>query len=134
MPLYDNFLQLVTRLFFISWQLYRHGDRTPIKAYPTDPYRNVSSWPVSWGQLTNEGKERHYKLGQYNRQRYGQFLSEAYNSDEVFIRSTDVDRTLMSAECHLAGLFPPTPNQTWNPDLQWQPIPIHTVPKETGFF
>ncbi len=26
--------------------LYRHGDRTPIKPYPTDPYRNESYWYV----------------------------------------------------------------------------------------
>ena len=55
-----------------------------------------------------------------------------YSSDEVFVRSTDIDRTLMSAESHLAGLFPPTDDQLWNPSLQWQPIPVHTVSKDEG--
>lgn len=35
----------------------------------------------------------------------------------------------MSAEANLAGLFPPQGAQIWDPDLPWQPIPIHTVPE-----
>jgi lysosomal acid phosphatase len=84
--------------------------------------------------LSQEGKERHFKLGQLNRERYGDFLSETYNPDEIYVRSTDVDRTLMSEECHLAGLFQPNDNQTWHPDLAWQPIPVHTIAKEQGQF
>lgn len=81
-----------------------------------------------------EGKDRHFKLGQLNRERYEGFLSESYDPDEIYVRSSDVDRTLMSAQCHLAGLYPPTnqTNQTWNPDLIWQPIPVHTIPKDDG--
>ncbi len=40
----------------------------------------------------------------------------------------------MSVECHLAGLFQPNDNQTWHPDLAWQPIPVHTIAKEQGQF
>ena len=74
-----------------------------------------------------QGKERHYELGQWLRKRYSGFLNDQYNVDEIYVRSTDVDRTLMSAESNLAGLYPPV--KRWNADINWQPIPVHTVPQ-----
>ncbi|XP_065337178.1 prostatic acid phosphatase [Cloeon dipterum] len=108
--------------------IFRHGDRTPVEPYPTDPYRNVSVyWPEGLGQLTDVGKEQHFKLGQYFRKRYDSLLPKKYNYNDVLVRSTDVDRTLMSAESNLAGFFPPV--KPWSPDLKWSPIPVHTVPE-----
>ncbi|XP_072268418.1 prostatic acid phosphatase-like isoform X2 [Pyxicephalus adspersus] len=74
------------------------------------------------------GMNQHYELGKYLRKRYSGFLNETYNRQEVFVRSTDVDRTLMSAQANLAGLFPPTGGQVWDPSIKWQPIPVHTIP------
>lgn len=48
---------------------------------------------------------------------------------QIFTRSTDYDRTLMSAEANLAGLYPPEGQQMFNPNISWQPIPVHTVPE-----
>lgn len=112
--------------------LFRHGDRTPISAFPTDPNRDYP-WPGGWGQLTVRGMQRHFQLGQWLRQRYEGFLSEKYDRAEIVVRSTDTDRTLMSALSNLAGLYPPHAEQTWNPDLAWQPIPVHTVPQEEDY-
>ena len=71
-----------------------------------------------------------YRLGQYLRTRYDGFLPNIYNESDIYVRSTDFDRTLMSALSNLAGLYPPIETQIWNPDLLWQPIPVHTVPDE----
>ncbi|RXN17313.1 lysosomal acid phosphatase-like protein [Labeo rohita] len=101
--------------------------KSPIKAYPTDPYKE-SAWPQGFGQLSQEGMKQHFELGQFLKKRYTGFLSEDYERHEMFIRSTDVDRTLMSAEANLAGMFPPNGSEVFNPDLKWQPIPVHTVP------
>jgi len=110
--------------------LYRHGDRTPIKPYNTDPYKAESHWPLGFGQLTSRGKMQQYELGQWVRERYNGFLSSNYSEQEIVVRSTDVDRTLMSALSNLAGLYPPAGYWKWNLNLAWQPIPVHTVPQE----
>uniref|UniRef100_A0A2K6ABN8 Lysosomal acid phosphatase n=1 Tax=Mandrillus leucophaeus TaxID=9568 RepID=A0A2K6ABN8_MANLE len=107
--------------------LYRHGDRSPVKTYPKDPYQE-EEWPQGFGQLTKEGMLQHWELGQALRQRYHGFLNTSYHRQEVYVRSTDFDRTLMSAEANLAGLFPPNGMQRFNPNISWQPIPVHTVP------
>lgn len=74
--------------------LFRHGDRSPIQTYPKNSIKE-SMWPQGFGQLT-----------------------------QVLVRSTDYDRTLMTAQSLLAGLFP-TNITDWIPRW-WQPIPIHT--------
>ncbi|EOA99410.1 Prostatic acid phosphatase, partial [Anas platyrhynchos] len=110
--------------------VFRHGDRTPIVNFPTDLHKE-SEWPQGFGQLTQTGMQQLYELGQYVRKRYSNFLNSTYNRKEFYIQSTDYDRTIMSAQSYLSGLFPPTSSQIWNPELLWQPIPVHIVPKAT---
>ncbi|XP_067417720.1 prostatic acid phosphatase-like [Emydura macquarii macquarii] len=107
--------------------IFRHGDRTPVENFPT-ALHNESNWPQGFGQLTTIGMQQQYELGQYMRKRYSNFLNATYNRHEIFIQSTDYDRTIMSAQAHLTGLFPPMGSQIWNPRIRWQPIPVHTLP------
>jgi len=108
--------------------LFRHGDRSPTKTFPTDPYQE-SSWPRGWGQLSRWGQERHLMLGKFFKRRYPALLGKYYHPWDVYVRSTDVDRTLMSAASNLAGMYPPNANETWTIDIRgWEPLPVHTVP------
>ncbi|CAM4759161.1 unnamed protein product [Rotaria magnacalcarata] len=110
--------------------LFRHGDRTPITTYPTDPMKETD-WPNGFGQLTNNGIEQHHRLGKYLRGRYGSILSLNYTASEIHVRSTDYDRTLMSAQSNLVGLY-----RLYNisdDKMPIQPIPIHTVPTNEDF-
>ena len=64
-------------------------------------------------------------MGKWLRHRYSKFIDESYKLSEIYVRSTDIDRALMSAESNLAGLYPPSGKQIWRKNLPWQPIPIH---------
>jgi len=72
----------------------------------------------------------HYELGKWLRGRYDSLLPKNYSVDDIRIRSTDVDRTLMSAYSNLAGLYEPNPANNWSPNIDWQPIPVHTIPEK----
>jgi hypothetical protein len=74
---------------------------------------------------------QHREFGKYLRDTYRDFLNEYYNRNEVFARSTDYDRTLMSSYSLLSGLYPPKDYQIFDKNLTWQPITVHTTDKST---
>ncbi|XP_029038981.2 venom acid phosphatase Acph-1-like [Osmia bicornis bicornis] len=111
--------------------LFRHGDRTPDDSnnekYPNDPYLDYDFYPMGRGQLTNQGKRREYTLGRFLRMKYGRFLKDLYTQETVIGVSSEYDRTKMSLQLVLAGLFPPNREQKWNLMLNWQPIPTNYI-------
>eukprot|EP01104_Vermistella_antarctica_P014003 TRINITY_DN4334_c0_g1_i3.p1 TRINITY_DN4334_c0_g1~~TRINITY_DN4334_c0_g1_i3.p1 ORF type:complete len:504 (+),score=65.46 TRINITY_DN4334_c0_g1_i3:66-1577(+) len=129
--------------------LNRHGDRAPI--YPLPGYPE-SLWPEGYGELSPQGMEQADRLGElYSRyvirtdRRSRQARREAKRSadkpnlailtspwahEEIYVRSTDVDRTLMTAQSILIGMYgftgPDVGDHAALPNHA-QPIPIHTV-------
>lgn len=104
----------------------RHGDRTPIKAIINDPY----PWQPGLGKLTGEGIQQEYSLGKSLRKKYiikDHLLPSKYDLSKIYVRSTDYDRTLMSAESLLYGLYPLGTGPEQGTPKRYQPIPIHTV-------
>ncbi|KAI6171133.1 Histidine phosphatase superfamily, clade-2-containing protein [Aphelenchoides bicaudatus] len=106
--------------------IWRHGERNPWNVLPSDPMNGVDSWPGGLKQFTRRGMEQNYHLGELIRKRYGDFLSAEFQVEEVYIRSSDKDRTLMAAQSTMAGLFPTDRGIRRVDDLN--PIPIHTMP------
>ena len=103
----------------------RHGDRTPIIASPS----MEKIWPQGPGQLTPQGMHQEYDVGSRLRQQYiNQYhlLPDHYQANTMYIRSSEMDRTMMSAESLLLGLYP----IGTGPLEGFQPIPIHIVPAE----
>ena len=102
----------------------------PLNFYPNDPI-SPSYWTKygAPGELTSKGIKLEYDLGVALRKHY-EFLNTTYSSTRVRVLSTDVDRTLMSAQAVMAGLFKPSTDQKWNSALNWYPIPVHSEPKE----
>ncbi|XP_005107401.2 prostatic acid phosphatase [Aplysia californica] len=115
--------------------VFRHGDRSPIHSYPNDPNKNA--WPQGLGQLTTVGMRQAHAFGSYVRHCYADFVGNTYSSDQVLIRSTSRERTLMTAQCVAAGLFPVIPNGNEDASFPpwslgtWQPIPVLTTPYGT---
>ncbi|CAG9762241.1 unnamed protein product [Ceutorhynchus assimilis] len=107
--------------------LFRHGNRVPNSIpYKNNPISDESYYmPYGLGQLTNEGKKLEYRLGTTLRKRYDDFLGDTYNINLLDARTTNSNRTKMSLELMLAGLWPPKGNQLWEPTLNWQPIPYN---------
>ncbi|CAF0743944.1 unnamed protein product [Adineta steineri] len=118
--------------------IFRHGERSPSYLYPTNP-NSPDIWRNGLGQLTVRGQLQHISLGQYIRERYSNLINSTYVASEITIRSSDYDRTLMSAYSNLVGLYSSSENielskdltlaNMWPKTLPWQPIPVHTVPR-----
>jgi hypothetical protein len=112
----------------------RHGDRTPLNIIPTAPH----PWAEGFGELTATGIKQEYELGKKWRALYvnqWHLLPPQYDAGTIYVRSTDVNRTLMSAQSALLGLYPPgtgpvLPDGKPAAPYDFQPIPIHTVALE----
>ncbi|XP_017792605.1 PREDICTED: venom acid phosphatase Acph-1-like isoform X2 [Habropoda laboriosa] len=112
--------------------LFRHGERTPREKElcPRD-LLDVSVYePWGLAQLTNVGKMREYQIGKMLRNRYDKFLGDLYHPSDVYAFSSDHDRTKMSLQLVLAGLYHPASVQMWNENLSWMPIPTHYMPEK----
>ncbi|XP_011499820.1 PREDICTED: venom acid phosphatase Acph-1-like [Ceratosolen solmsi marchali] len=112
--------------------LFRHGARSCSKTEATrmsaEHIDQSFQEAVGDAQLTNYGKSQAYGLGCALRDRYAGFLGAGYRPEDVYARSSDYDRTKMSLQLVLAGLYPPIGHQIWNSELNWMPIPYDYKP------
>uniref|UniRef100_A0A914QHD4 acid phosphatase n=1 Tax=Panagrolaimus davidi TaxID=227884 RepID=A0A914QHD4_9BILA len=80
-----------------------------------------------------KGINQFFTLGQKFQARYiddFQLLSSDYVPSEVYARSTDIDRTIISAMTFYSGLYSDDLSST---DHILAPVPIHTIPNEHDF-
>uniref|UniRef100_A0A0R3RW06 Lysosomal acid phosphatase n=1 Tax=Elaeophora elaphi TaxID=1147741 RepID=A0A0R3RW06_9BILA len=110
--------------------MWRHGDRTPISLLPNDTANDEQSWEIGLGELTTDGIWQAYQLGKFLRRRYDGFLNETFQTSEVYVRSTDVNRTLMTATAVLQSLYPQTYHRYDRLLSVWRPVPVHTLQAE----
>ncbi|CAK61322.1 unnamed protein product (macronuclear) [Paramecium tetraurelia] len=102
----------------LSQILWRNGACTP--TYCNWKCKEFEQQGILNGQLTPIGTRQHYVLGQWLRKRYIEdlkLLSQFYNEAEIYIESTDVNRTILSALSNLQGMYPAGTGPKINPDL-----------------
>ncbi|MCP9262159.1 hypothetical protein DINM_005450 [Dirofilaria immitis] len=124
--------------------IWRHGDRAPIASCKGFPIQ-TEHWPHGMGQLTVEGMMEQVKLGKIIYNRYVdslKFLSPYYDPRQIYVRSTDVNRTLMSAVANFIGFYNnPSQHERIGIDFpnitEWPqgfvPVPVHTVMRNTDY-
>ena len=93
------------KLLFV-WEHFRHGARGPYRSFDEKNWKDLlnESWNGE-GELSPLGMRMHYLLGISSKEKYANFLSKIYNPNEILIRSTDVNRTILSAFSTLQGLY-----------------------------
>ena len=93
------------KLLFV-WEHFRHGARGPYIG--VDPITNLDFIGEKWygmGELTPLGMRMLYLLGISNKNKYSNFLSKTYNPNELYIISTNVNRTINSVNSFLKGFY-----------------------------
>ncbi|PZC80747.1 hypothetical protein B5X24_HaOG213971 [Helicoverpa armigera] len=110
--------------------VHRHGDRSSekVQLFLSDNPEELArmSEPYGFGQLTDSGKARSYALGQYLRHRYNALLSSSYDPSEIFVSSTESDRTQMTARIAVTGAY--STEVLWSEDMEVVPVEIDMVP------
>ncbi|EYC41909.1 hypothetical protein Y032_0551g3322 [Ancylostoma ceylanicum] len=126
--------------------LWRHGDRSPTKTFKNDPFQE-GNWTFGgggFGQLSPLGMKQHMDLGKLLRTTYVDtgFLSKRYSSKEIYVRSTDTNRTIISAMSNIVGMYGQpnkgnVPDEDYPSDPSWPqgyvPVAVHTVHKPTDY-
>ena len=88
-----------------SFQMFRHGARAPYLGVENGKDVYQENWPIK-EELTSTGKRQLYLLGVKARSRYNNLLKEKYDPNEIYIKSTDSNRTIESIYSFLQGLYP----------------------------
>ena len=97
--IYYNHSNLDNNLYFV-FTTFRHGARSVF--HPIDYFGN----PIkSQEALSKYGAIQHLEIGQKYRKRYSNFLNMSFDKNEFYIRSSNIERTIISTEKQLEGLF-----------------------------
>ena len=104
------------QLHFV-FEIMRHGARSPMDLTSSSSSSEDEldffheKWTDGAGELTSIGIRQHFLIGYRNRLKYIEnntnFLNENYDPNEIFLISTPLNRTLMSINAEIHGMFLP---------------------------
>lgn len=75
-----------------------------------------------------------FSLGKWYRKHYSKLRKSVHSHTAIRVDSSNRDRTIMSAQCFMAGFYQPMCNksQILESRLNWHPVPVHVVPKSNN--
>ena len=97
--IYYNHTSSEDNLIFV-FTTYRHGARYP---YAQPDY--FGNYIPTKAALTPYGAIQHLEIGKKYRERYSNFLDMNFNPKQMYIRTSDVERVVISTMKELEGLF-----------------------------
>uniref|UniRef100_A0A8D8K5E8 Testicular acid phosphatase homolog n=1 Tax=Culex pipiens TaxID=7175 RepID=A0A8D8K5E8_CULPI len=108
--------------------LFRHGVRSPIVTFPTDPHANYP-WVGGMESLQPKGLVQLYELGQSMRARYKFLFPDhvANRKQKIYAVSSASQRCIDSAQSFLAGFLQTTTGINGSV-VPKQPVPLHIIP------
>ena len=133
---FKNFIFLISFMIFqisftedqLRWtfELINHGTRSPHKDLDAD-FKDFSNhqW-IGQNELTGVGLRQSFLIGYRDKLRYideKHLISEEYDPREILVYASENNRTLMSANALLHGLYPPGTGPTIDPSLVDRAVP-----------
>ena len=120
---------------------YRHGIRSPCNGLDNDYLDIFNEKWEGIGELTHLGMLQFFNIGLQNRKKYSSLFNNNYGNisfDQILFYSTNVNRTIMSAQALIQGMFYNENNYTINKTiisnfnmnhiiLPFIPVPIHLL-------
>jgi hypothetical protein len=123
---FQIFCQNVKEQLRWTFELINHGARSPHKGLDSD-FKDFSNhtW-IGQNELTGVGLRQSFLIGYRDRLRYleeKQLISKEYDPREMLVYASENNRTLMSANALLHGLYPPGTGPTIDPSLVDRAVP-----------
>lgn len=116
-----------------AFEIFRHGARTPYSGMNVSFHDCFGHQWIGLKELTGVGLRQHFLVGYRNQLKYiqeNQLINPIYDPREVFLISTDSNRTIMSANAQVQGLFTPGTGKKLNQEKSEKAIP----PVEPGSY
>jgi hypothetical protein len=130
--IFSTYISYITSTYRFVFKAISDGARSPSSSLDAN---NKDMFEEEWlatGILTSVGIRQLYLLGTKDRETYKSFLNQTYKSNELYVRASASNNTLMSANAYLQGLYPPGTGPNLYPDQRTEAFP--PVIREFGSF
>ena len=120
--------QTKSEIVFV-FEHFRHGARSSVFI----DKHNTDIYDIKWigdGELTSVGMRMLYLIGVHIREKYNNIINKYTSPKELLVFSTDLNRTILSAESQLLGMFPPEKGEIIEEAFKKYSYPPNEIPLE----